>query len=176
MEPWPSSISLSKEYPGLISFVIDWFDLDDQGTLKSLLQHCSLKTSILRHSALFMVQLSYPYMINGNTMDLTIWTYVSKVISLLFNTLFRFVIAFLPRCNRFLISWLQSLSSVILEPKKRKSITASTFSPSMCQEVMEPDDMIIVFFFFFSFSFLKILLFIFWREITLQYCIGFAIH
>ena len=121
--------SSSNEYSGLISFRIDWLDLlAVQGTLESLLQHHGLKASILWHSALFMVQLSLPYMTTGIDIALTICTFVGKVMSLLLNTLSRFVIAFLPRSKRLLISWLQSLSTVILEPKKIKSITASTFS------------------------------------------------
>ena len=123
---WPEywsfsfSISPSKEYSGLISFRIDWFVLHAvQGTLKSL-QHHSSKASILQYSAFFMVQLSYPCMATGKTIALTIWTLVSKAMSLLFNTLSRFVIAFLPRSKYHLISWLQSLSTVILEPKKIK--------------------------------------------------------
>ena len=116
------SISPSNEYSGLISFKIDWFDLVAlQGTLKSLLQHHSLESSILWHSVFFMVQLSHLYMTTGKTIALTIWTFVGKVMSLLFNTLSRFAIAFLPRSNHLLISWLQSPSAVILEPKKRKS-------------------------------------------------------
>ena len=121
---WPKywsfsfSISPSNEYSGLISFRIDCLDLlAVQGTLKSLLQHHSSKASILWCSAFFMVQLSHPYMTTGKTIALTICTFVSKVISLLFNMLFRFVIAFFPRSKHFLISWLQSLSAVILEPK-----------------------------------------------------------
>ena len=113
------SISPSNEYSGLISFRIDWFDLlTFQETLKSLLQPHSSKASILWCSAVFIVQISHPYMTTGKTIALTIWTFVSKVISLLFNTLSRFVTAFLPRSKRLLISWLQSLSVVILEPKK----------------------------------------------------------
>ena len=108
-----------------------------QGTLKSLLQHQSLKASILRCSALFMVQLSHPYMTTGKTIALTIWTFVSKVS--IFNMLSRVVIAFLPRSKRLLISWLQSPSAVILEPKKRKSVTVSIVSPSICHDVMEPE-------------------------------------
>ena len=121
---WPKywsfsfSISPSNEYSGLISFRIDCLDLlAVQGTLKSLLQHHSSKASILWCSAFFMVQLSHPYMTTGKTIALTICTFVSKAISLLFNMLFRFVIAFFPRSKHFLISWLQSLSAVILEPK-----------------------------------------------------------
>jgi len=100
-----------------------------QGTLKSLLQHHSSKASVLQCSAFFMVQLLHPYMSTGKTIDLTIWTFVDKVISLLFNTLSRFVIGFFPRSKHLLTSWLQSLSAVILEPKKIKSATVSTFSP-----------------------------------------------
>ena len=121
-------ISPSNEYLGLISFRIDWFDLPVvQGTLKSLLQHYSLKTSILRWSTFFRVQLSHPYMTTGKSIALTIQTFVGKVLSLLFNTLSRFVIAFLPRTECLLILCLRSLSTVILEPKKVKSVTASTF-------------------------------------------------
>ena len=113
------SISPSSEYSGLISFRIDWFDLlAVQGTLKSLLQHHGSKASILWCSVFFMVQLSHPYVTTGKTIALTRWTFVSKVMSLLFNTLSRFAIAFLPRSKGLLISWLQSLSSVILEPRK----------------------------------------------------------
>ena len=122
------SISPSNEYSGLISFRIDWLDLlSVQGTLKSLLQHHSSKASILWHSGLFMVQLSHPCMTTGKTVALTVWTFVGTVISLLFNMLSRFVITFLPRSKRLLISWLQSLSPVILEPKKIKPVTVSFF-------------------------------------------------
>ena len=117
------SISPSNEYSGLISFRIDWFDLlAVQGTLKNLLQHHSSKASILRRSAFFMVQLSHPYMTTGKTMLLTRRTFVGKVMSLLFSMLSTLVIAFLPRSKRLLISWLQSPSAVILEPKKIKSL------------------------------------------------------
>ena len=119
--------------------------LADQGTVKSLLQHHSSKASILSHSALFMVQLSHAYMTTGKTIALTGWTFVSKVISLLFHVLSRLVIAFLPRKKRLLISWLQSPSAVILESKKRKSVTVSIVSPSICDEVMGLDAMIYVF-------------------------------
>ena len=136
-------ISPSNEYSGLISFRIDWFDLTVQGTLKSLLQHHSSKASVLWCSAFFMVQLSHPYMTTGKTITLTIWTFIGKVL-LLFNTLSRFVIAFLPRSKHLLISWLQSPSVVILEPKKRKSVTVSTFPPSVCYEVMRQGSMILV--------------------------------
>ena len=118
---WSFSISPSNEYSGLISFRINWFELlAVQETFKSLLQHHSLKASILWCSAFFMVQLSHPYMPPGKTVVLTRWTFVSKVMSLLFNMLSRFVIAFLPRNKSLLISWLQSPSTVILKPKKRK--------------------------------------------------------
>ena len=132
---WPNywiftfSISPSNEYSRLISFRIDWFDLlTVQVTLKSLLQHHSLKASVLWHSTFFMVWLSYPYITTGKTITLTRQTFVAKVMSLLFNTLSRFVRAFLPRSKHVLISWLQSLSTVILEPNKIKSVTAFTFS------------------------------------------------
>ena len=129
---WSFSISPSNEYSGSISFRIEWFDLlAVQGTLKSLLQHHSLKASILQCSAFCMVQLSHPYMTTEKAIALTIRTFVGKVMSLLFNTLSRFVIAILPRSKRLLISRLQSPSSVILEPKKIKSVTVSTFSPSI---------------------------------------------
>ena len=114
-------------------------------TLKSLFQQHSSKSSILLHSAFFIVQPSHPYMTTGKTIALTGWTFVSKVISLLFHVLSRLVIAFLPRSKRLLISWLQSPSAVILEPKKIKSITVSIVSPSICHEVMGPNAMILVF-------------------------------
>ena len=140
------SISPSNEHPGLISFRMGWLDLlAVQGTLKSLLQHHSSKASILRRSAFFTVQLSHPYMTTGKTIALTRRTFVDKVISLLFNTLSRLVIAFLQRSKRLLISWLQSPSAVILEPPKIKSDTVSTMSPSLYHEVMGPDAMIFVF-------------------------------
>ena len=116
-----------------------------QGILKSLLQHHSSEASIFRHSAFFTVQLSYPYMTTGKTIDLTRWTFVGKVMSLLFNMLSRLVITFLPRSKRLLISWLQSPSAVIWEPPKIKSATVSTVSPSVSHEVMGPDAMILVF-------------------------------
>ena len=138
---WPGywsfsfNISPSIEYSGLISFRMDWFDLFAvQGTLKSLLQHPSSKASILQCSAFFIVQLSHPYMTTGKTITLTRWTFVGKVITLLFNTSSRFVIAFLPRRKCLLISWLQSPSAVILEPKKRKSVIVSTFSHLFAME------------------------------------------
>ena len=121
---WSFSFSIipSKEMPGLISFRMDWLDLlAAQGTLKSLLQHHSSKASILWCSAFFTVQLSHPYMTTGKTIALTRWTFVGKVMSLLFNMLCRLVITFLPRSKCLLISWLQSSSAVILEPLKIKS-------------------------------------------------------
>ena len=121
-------ISPSNEYSGLISFRMSWLDLlAVQETLKSLLQHNSSKASILWHSAFFTVQLSHPYMTTGKTIALTIWTFVGRVISLLFNMLSRFDIAFLPRSKRLLTSWLQSPSAVVLEPQKIKSVTVSMF-------------------------------------------------
>ena len=122
---WPKywrfslSFSPSNEYSGLISFRIPWLDLlAVQGAFKSLLQHHSSKASTLQHSAFFMVQLSHPHMTTGKTIALTMWTFVGKVMPLLFNMLSRLVITFLPRSKRLLISWLQSPSAVILEPKK----------------------------------------------------------
>ena len=136
------SISPSNEYSRLISFRMDWLDLFAvQGTLKSLLQHHSSKASILWHSAFFIVQLSHPYMTIGKTTALTRWTFVGKILPLLFNMLSRLVITFLPRSKRLLISWLQSPSAVILEPKKIKSLTVSIVSSFICHEVMGPDDL-----------------------------------
>ena len=127
---WPKywsfsfSISPSNEYSGLISFRMDWLDLlAVQGTLKSLLQHHSSKASVLRLLAFFMDQLSHPYMTTAKTIALIRWSFVGKVMSLLFNMLSRLVIAFLPGNKHLLISWLQSPSAVILEPKKIKSVT-----------------------------------------------------
>ena len=120
--------SFFVNYLGLISLKIDWFDLlAVQRTFKCLLQHHSLKASVLG-STFFIVQLSQPYMNTGKTIALTIWTFDGRVLSLLFNTLSRLVIAFLPRSNHLLILWVQSPSTVILRPKKRKSVTTSTFS------------------------------------------------
>ena len=144
---WSFSFSTipSKEHPGLISFRMDWLDLlAVQRTLKSPLQHHTSKTSILRCSAFFTVQIS-PYMTTGKTIALTIWTFVGKVMSLLFHTLSRLVITFLPRGKHLLISWLQSPSAVILEPPKIKSVTVSIVSPSISHKVMGPDAMIFVF-------------------------------
>ena len=149
---WPKywsfnfSINPSNENSELISFRMDWLDLlAVQGTLKSLLQHHSSKTSILLCSAFFIVPLSHPYMTTGKTIAWTRRTFVDKIMSLLFNMLSRLVITFLPRSKRFLISWLQSPSAVILEPRKIKSATVFTVSPSIRYEVMGPDAMILVF-------------------------------
>ena len=148
---WPKywsfsfSISPSIEYSELIYFRIDLYDLAGQGTLKSLLQHHSLKASILTSSAFFMVQISHPYMTIGKTIALTIWKFFGKVMSLLFHMLSWFVIAFLPRSKHLLISWLQSPPAVILEPKKIKSFTVSFVSSSIGHELMWPDVMIFVF-------------------------------
>ena len=115
-----------------------------QGTLKTLLQHHHSKASIRQCSAFFIVQHSHPYMTTGKTIALTKWTFVGKVMSLLFNMLSRLVITFLPKSQSLLTSWLQSASSLILEPKKIKSDTVSTVSPSISHEVMGPDAMIFV--------------------------------
>ena len=123
---------------------IDWFDLACQGTLKSLFQHHSSKALIHWCSAFFVVQLSHPYMTTGKTIALTIRTLIGRVMSLLFNMLFRFVIGFLPRRRCLLISWLHSPSTVILEPKKIKSVTVSIVFPSIFHEVMRPDAMIFI--------------------------------
>ena len=140
-------MSPSSDYSGLISLKIDWFALRAvQGTLRSLLQHHSSKATIFWHSSFFMVQVSQLHMTTGKTIDLTIWTFVSRVMSQLFSPLSRFVIAFLPRSNCLLISWLQSMSAEMLEPKKRKSVTTSTFSPSICHVVMGLDAIFLVFF------------------------------
>ena len=145
---WSFSFSISpfNEHPGLTSFRMDCLDfLAVQRTLKSILQRHSSKASILQHSAFFIVQLPHPYMTTGKTIALTRWTFVGKVMSQLFNMLSRLVITFLPRSKCLLISWLQSPSAVILEPKKIKSLTVSIVSPSICHEVMGPDAMILVF-------------------------------
>ena len=145
---WSSSfnISPSNKCSGLSSFRMDWLDLlAVQGTLKSLLQHYSSKASFLQYLAFFIVQLSHPHVTTGKTIALTRRTFVGKVMSLFFNMLSRLVIAFLPRSKHLLISWLQSPSAVILEPRKIKSAIVSTVSPSICHEVMGPDAMILVF-------------------------------
>ena len=146
---WPKywsfsfSISPSKEYSELISFIMDWLDLlAVQGTLKSLLQHHSSKVSIFWHSAFFIVQLSYPYMTPGQTIALTRWIFVGKVLYLLFTVLSRLVIAFLPRNKSLLILWLQSSSTVILESRK---IVFDYCFPSICHGVMGLNVMILVF-------------------------------
>ena len=141
-----ASVSPFNDYSGLISFSMDWlYLLAVQGTLKSLLQHHSSKVSVLWHSAFCMVQLSHPYITTGKTIALTRQTFVGKVMSLLFNMLSMFVIAFLPRSKCPLISWLQSPSAVILEPKKIKSLFVFIFSPSSCHEVMGPGALILDF-------------------------------
>ena len=133
---WPNywsfsfNISPSNEHPGLISFRMDWLDLlAVQGTLKSLLQHHSSKASILLHSAFLIVQLSHPYMTTGKTIAFSSQTFVGKVMSLLFNMLSRLVITFFPRSKCLLISWLQSPSAVILEPRKIKSASFPIYLP-----------------------------------------------
>ena len=140
---WPKYWSFSfnigptNEYQGVISFWMNWLDLlAVQGTLKSILQHHTSKSSILLCSVFFIVQLSHPYMTIGKTTALTRWTFLDKVISLLFNMLSRLVITFLPRSKHLLISWLQSPSAVILEPRKIKSATVSTVSSSIRHEMM----------------------------------------
>ena len=148
---WPNywsfsfSINPSNQHSGLI-FRMDWLDLlAVQGTLKSLLPHHSSKASIPWCLAFFIAQLSHPYMTTGNTKAMTIQSFFGKVMSLLFTMLSKFVIAFLPRSNHLLISWLQSPSAVILEPKKIKSVTVSVVSPPICHEAMGPDAIIFVF-------------------------------
>ena len=149
---WPKywsfsfSLSPSNECSGLISFRIDQLDLFAvQGTLRSLLEHVSSKASVLRCSAFFIDQLSHPYMTTGKRIALTRRTFVSKVMSLLFNMLSRLVIAFFPRSKHLLISWLQSPPAVISEPKKTKSVSVSIITPFICHEVMGLDAIILVF-------------------------------
>ena len=149
---WPKywsfsfNISPSNEHSGKIFFRMDWLDLlVVQGILKSLLQYHSSKASILQHSAFFIIQHSHPYMTNGKAIDLTRWTFVDKVISLLFNMLFSLVITLLPRSKRLLIYLVQSPSVVILEPPNSKSLTVSIVSLSISHEVMGPDAMIFIF-------------------------------
>ena len=149
---WPKdwhfsfTISPSNEHPELISFRMHgWISLQSKELLKSLLQHHSSKASILRHSAFFIVQLSHLYMTTGKTKALSRWTFVDKVMSMLFNMLSQLVITFLPRNKRLWISWLQSPSAVSLEPRKIKSATVSIVSPSICHEVMGPNAMVLVF-------------------------------
>ena len=143
---WPKywsfnfNISASYEHPGLISVRMDWLHLlVVKGTLKSLLQHHRSKSSVLRCSAFFTVQLSHPFMTTGKTIALTKRTFVGKVMSLLLNMLSRLVTTFLPRSKCLLISWLQSPSAVILEPKKVKSVIVSIVSASICHEMMGLD-------------------------------------
>jgi len=160
---FPSIRIFSDQDICIYSFMLDWFDLlAVQGTLKSLLQHHNSEASILQCSASFLIQLSHPYMTTGKIIALTRWTLVGKVVPLLFNTLSRFVIAFLPRSKHLFILWLQSLFAVILEPKKIKSVTVSIVSPSTSHEVMGPDALIFVFLmlsfkpdFSLSFTFIK---------------------
>ena len=142
---WPKGWSFSfntnpsNEYSGLISFRMDWLDLlAVQGILKSLIQHCGSKSSILWCSAFFIVQFSHPYMTTGKTIALIRHTFVGKVKSVLFNMLSTLVITFLPRSKHLLISWMQSQSAVILEPKKINSVSVSTVSPSIFHEVTGP--------------------------------------
>ena len=145
---WRFSFSISpyNEYSGLISFRMECLDLfAAQETFKSLLQHHISKASVLQRSTFFIVQLSHPYMTTGKTISLIRWTFVGKDMSLLFNMLSILVITFLPRSKRLLISWLQSPSAVIFEPRKIKFDTVSTVSPSISHEVMGPDAMIFVF-------------------------------
>ena len=148
---WPKywsftlNISPSNEYSALISFTMNWLDLlAVQGTLKSLLQHHSSKASILQHSAFFIVQFSHPYMTTGKTIPLTTWTFIGKVMCLLFNMLSRLVITVLPRSKHLLFHGC-SYHLQILEPPKIKSVTVSIVSPPICHEVMGPDAMILVF-------------------------------
>ena len=149
---WPKdwsfsfSINPSNEYSGLNCFRIDWFDLlAVQGTLKNLVQHHNSTASSLQFSAFFIIQFTHLYRATGKTLALNKQTFEDKVMSLVFNMLSRFVIAFLPRSKHLLIPQLQSLSTLILEPKKIKSVIASTFSPSIFNEVMGLDAMILVF-------------------------------
>ena len=145
---WSFSFSIipSKVIPGLISFRMDWLHLlAVQGTLKSLLQHHSSKASILQRAAFFTVQLSHPYMTTGKIIALTRWTFVNKVMSLLFNMLSRLVITFLPRSKRLLISWLQSPSAVVLESPQNKFSHCFHCFPSIPHEVTGPDATIFVF-------------------------------
>ena len=141
-----SAYILPVSYSGLISFRINWFDLlAVQGTVQSLLQHHSSKASILQRSAFFMIQLSLPHITTGKKHSFDYMDLCHKLMSLLFNMLSRFVIAFLPRSKRLSISWLQSQSAVILDPKKINSVAVSIVSPSLCHEVMGLVGMILVF-------------------------------
>ena len=183
---WPKywsfsfNISPSNGHPGPISFRMHWLDLlAVQGTLKSFLQHHNSKASILWCSAFFIVQLSHPYMTPGKTIALTRRTFVGKVMSLHFNMLSRLVITFLPRSKHLSISWLQSPSAVILEPRKIKSATVSSVSPSICHEVMGPDAMILVFWnlsFKPTFSLSSWLLLYFLKKVSPNGFPGSAVH
>ena len=154
---WRFSLNIGPSNEGLISFRMDWLDLlAVQGTLKSLLQHHSSIALILRCSTFFIVQLSHPYVTTGKTIALIRWTFVGKVMSLVFNMLSGLVITFLPRSKCLLISWLQSPSAEILEPWKITSAIVSTVSPSICHEVMGPDALILVFWLL-SFNFFTLL-------------------
>ena len=141
------SIGASASSSALLKRTQGWFPSRLTGLVSLLSKGLSkvFSRTTVQHSGFFLVQLAHPHMTTGKTIALTIWTFVGKGMSLLFSTLSRFVIAFLPKSNHLLISWLQSPLTVILEPKKRKSVTASSFSPSICHEVMGPDDMMLVF-------------------------------
>ena len=164
---WPKywNFNVSIQWILMVDVFQDWLVrfLAVQGTVNSLLQYHILKASIVRCSAFFMVQLSHPFMTTAKTIVLTVWTLVGTVMILLFNTLSTFVLSFLPRSKHLLISWLQSTSEVILEPKKIKFVTASAFSTSTHHEMMWPDAMILVFcmlsfkpaFSLYSFTFIK---------------------
>ena len=135
-----ASASTSILSMNIQDFRMDWLDLSAvQGTFRSLLQDKISKVLILWRAAFFLVKISHPYITTGKIIALTMWTFVSRVMSLLFNMLSRFVIAFLPKSNSLLISWQQSPSTVILEPKKIKPVIVSTVSPSICHEVISPD-------------------------------------
>ena len=138
------SISPSNEYSGFPLGLSGLIALLSKGISRVFSQHHSSKASVLWHSVFFTVQLSHPYMTTGKTIDLTKQTFIGKVMSLPFNMLSRLVITFVPRSKRLLISWLQSPSAVIFKPPKIKPVTVSTVSPSICQEVMRPDAMILV--------------------------------
>ena len=182
---WPKywsfsfNISPSKEHSGLISFRMDWLDLlAVQGTLKHLLQHHSSKALIFLCSAFFIVQLSYPYMTTGKTIALTRWTFVGKVMSLLFNMLSRSVITFLPRSKHLLISWLQSPSAAILEPWKIKSATVSTVSPSICHDGMGPDALIckyLIYVLIYTYSYIMILYYLLWISTAKNLSLSFVL-
>ena len=140
---WSFSISPFNEYSRLISFRIDWFDLAVQGILESLLQHHNLKAFFSAQSSLWSNSHIHMWLLKSHSFDY--WTFVGKVMSLVFNMVFSFITAFLPRRKHLLILWLQSISAVSLEPKNVKSVSVSTFYPSICHEMMWPDAMILVF-------------------------------